>query len=417
MPPVLFTDTCEQADISVPEWIDSLDGTPLGLFLCNNWNQRSVTPIIAEYLRRRLNEFDSPVVIGGFIHSPSDVAAIVDIVRGRPVAVMGDYGKEVRKMLDMHGFSAEYSRHPIPAGVPRGNVGGGTFVEVDVMMSAEIFQRASLMVHNTRTTQQFFGTLSTSLLHEHLPAFQKHPYVASFALNGRQFIAYRFEGYWYLLSADLKVYACGEYPGHDVILDVTLVDDCHFVITDVLMYGDTNVMKQSLQKRMQYAESISMPLSTTLHTYYPASELGVLLQSVTHLPLTGVVFTPASLPYRLGRDFNMYVWKPLTHNTLYLRFSEGDLFCRSGSRVGSLDPNLTPEWLENGMVLEVATLTRHQCELFNVEYEEIKWCPKRSVDEPPSSETTAQAIVRSIVENVTREELVQRVSPTYRRAH
>lgn len=355
-------------------------------------------------------------------------------------------------------------RVAIPASPPLRTVARRLFVETSATLAAVIVQKTLVLARSTRLHRQFFGTHPISFTRANVPRIQRYPYLVSLKAMGVRYMMYIADsGYIYLISRKLDVYVSSHrfaaLARHDgTLLDGELVGDnsdapTYFIVLDCLAADGVNCMRENIMERLRRSVDVGKtlyngPLFLRQQEYVDRSQLSRLFERSRALPwkIDGVILQPARLPYRLGIDFNMFKWKPLSLNSADFMFHAEDngLYCRlsaearrddapqpydvstapklSGGpkkpdfvRFGRLLHELQPPWLRDGMVIECNALPADRVTPLLPAIEKIDWLPNELIWVPhqhrsdklsPNIDWVAQSVVMSILDNVTQSELI-----------
>ena len=236
-----------------------------------------------------------------------------------------------------------------------GPAGRDCFVAATACESAAIIQfcqdamssQLATVGASATTSRRFCGTHPVSLQRVHLSRLIEHPYLVTHKLDGeRLLMVVRAGRVWTLrrnfeVSKSVGASATLLQPPHDgTIFDV---ESCsggdgggggpsyfHVLDCPVLNHlcGDTHVLRRIHASRPVMRELNGGVLSGVVlkpQSYYSRADLRF-LHCVAEKggAKDGLVFTPRSLPYRIGRDSNMYKYKPPHLNTVDLQLFDAN---------------------------------------------------------------------------------------------
>ena len=282
--------------------------------------------------------------------------------------------------------------------------------------TAAIINRALTWSEATKK-RRFPGTHPISLEREHLSQIVQHPYVISLKVDGTRFLVLVSEGRLWYLGRDMKVmrgrWSMNLLDWEGTMIDVEIVqNNTHCLVIDCLSIRGINVMHEGILSRMGKAHPFIPVLNqfyghgASPQRYYSMRDLGFALQLPQQFDTDGIVFTPRSLPYRHGVDFNLFKYKEANKNTVDFKYHNERLLTKANHGHGYIDHGYlceTPDWIENGTILE--------CLAVNISFSsktEHQWRIQRMRRDKnePNADWVATRVCKSIIENIPKNEIL-----------
>ena len=269
-----------------------------------------------------------------------------------------------------------------------------------------------------------------SLERTHIPNLTQHPYLVSIKYDGTRYLVLVRAGRVWMMGRNLVVWR-GRWDDalldwENTLVDVELVRSANgamaCVVIDALAVRGRNLIHEPVLSRLASVRRFvggvlgtHFPGGATAQRYYDIADMRCALRLTrarVGYPSDGMVFTPASLPYRHGRDMNMFKWKPAEMNSVDLRYNGGRLYVSDDNeRVDEIDfgglveDETVPDWLYDGAVVECRGVV-----LYAPPDEKLnQWRPLKARDDKsePNAQWVAKRVILSIRENITEPELVR----------
>lgn len=373
-------------------------------------------------------------------------AKVIDALRDLGVKVHTVCGGGERQVFgtieSLIGSENLFVRIPIPARNPKKYIAARFMAEVRGMQAATIIQLVLQFAESTRQYHSFCGTHPISLTRENIPRIQRFPYLVSLKATGERYLCLVYESRLWFLGRSMEVYASGPSPDfaefNGTLIDGELIGH-YFLVLDCLRYRNRCLIKLPILERMAECYALAKALENTpglhfrMQEYVDRMMVNALLRQANTLPweIDGIIFQPQKLPYRHGIDYNMFKWKPLGENSADFYYNAGDsgLYVRSSKkhdprqivvrgqrliRYGRLLDCMRPVWVRDGMILECVALPEEgiadHIDVIRREQwtdDELVWVPRmhRGDKLHPNMEWVTDAVVTSIKDNITQEEL------------
>ena len=266
---------------------------------------------------------------------------------------------------------------------------------------------------------RFPGSHPVSLERAHFSDIATYPYLVSRKVDGVRFLMVIRSGRCWMLRRDMRVWKSAWYASlvhwENTLLDVEIITDAgrdHCLILDVLSARGESTREQPVLRRLYRVHALvtSGDLghvfsgSASFQKYFNRYDLRCALRLPFPFKTDGIVFTPTSLPYRHGTDRSMFKWKPNERNSVDLLYERDSAQLFVGDRVPFGTLFSTPTWL--------ATHTRAilECRLHFISQDAQlnRWIPvsARTDKGEPNSEWVARRVCKSIMENITLDDLL-----------
>lgn len=377
----------------------------------------------------------------------------------RVQSIQGDPEATYQKTIEI--VNRINHRVPIPPKSPRQTMASKYLTEVGAIARATVFQIALRLAQSTRLYQQFFGTHPISLNRVDLPRLRRFPYLAALKASGERYMCLVHAKRLWFISRRMRVFASSEETRLQefecTLLDGELIDEKYYLVLDCLCANGNSCKSEPILERLRLSVKLGSvmfngPIFFRPQEYIDRTQLPQLLGRAHTLPwkTDGIIFQPTKLPYRLGIDYNMFKWKPLGQNTVDFFYNEEDdgLYCRIAPNVdqadlplighgqsrpidlrqnkrmvykkinliqfGRLLPQFKPSWLRHAMIIECVALAESSVPQLDEPIvvddwgdNELVWVPQMHRADKPSAniEWVAQAVIQSILDNITEEEL------------
>ncbi len=320
-------------------------------------------------------------------------------------------------------LSSMPARMPIPPNPSATTKLGELMHKATAMWHARIIQLTVELLNPPKYRKhQFCGGHPITLTRDAMWRLRRYPYHASLKVDGYRYLCVVYMSTLWFVNRRLDVWKGPVLdalkPWNNTILDGEVLSNNLFMVIDVLCVQGANCMEKELMERLR----LGVPLGKLMYNgplffrpqLYVDSRCIELLkpEGLPHGCKTdGYVFTPSKLPARIGIDYNMYKWKPLEHNTVDAVYRKGLLYCRGDRRkadicIGGVSAEHTPEWVREGMIVECRVSP--DCTKEQTETGQLSWIPTRSRSDKlsPNAAWVANSVIKSIQDNITREELL-----------
>ena len=285
-----------------------------------------------------------------------------------------------------------------------------------------IQQSMRLVGRRSPYTRQFVGSHPVSLQREHLANLVvKYSYLVSRKWDGERVLLLFYSGRMWVLMRNYTVLRCRWQQEIAEHWENTLIDaewlprqnKC-CIIDCVAICGSATTMQLPILQRLHAARDIIPVIhavannTVVLQRYYALADMRYMLRdAIDGAACDGIVFTAQSLPYRAGRDKNMFKWKRPEDNTVDLMYRRdgNQLFVRqTGDEQDSHD---TIQFVPIGVLAVCDTDFNDNAILECLALGNDMWrCVKERKDRvEPNADWVARRVCESVRDDITLDEL------------
>ena len=240
---------------------------------------------------------------------------------------------------------------------------GPACIEASPIESATIVQASLRLAESHRLWRQFPGSHPIHITRSAITAnLERYPYLVSKKIDGTRYLMVILLNRLWFMDRKLLVWKgpCNQAMEcyNDSLLDCEVEPTGKITIIDVINARGQCVRGDNILRRLGSLKGITRtfrnsPFHVTIQHY---DELSDLPRAIGELQLDkhdGLIFTPKKTGYRLGRNDNLFKWKPNEVNTIDLLYRNGQVYCQADKQLKPLGELAgTPADLVDGQIVE-----------------------------------------------------------------